>query len=322
MVIAVIAAVLAPIAARLLYFACSRRREYLADACAARFTRYPDGLASALEKIAGRAVQRDEVNRALVPMYIVNPLASKLKAVGPFSTHPPTPERIKILRSMGGRAGYVDYEAAYRKQHGKQSRCLGMRSLTSSNGRSIEVRAPLEPQAGGLEESVERVQEVTDLLSRMANFLMLTCICGVKIRIPDEFKRPSISCPRCGHANDLPRAQEGGPAGPSAQDPREHDPNEPAHEEASGAPEASPATEPSSETATATETADEPVTAEPELTPLRFERTGTSWESFRCSCDRVIQLAPGFKGQGVKCPCCRKMIEVVVKQPETVETVA
>ncbi len=180
----------------------------------------------------------------------------------------------------------------------------------------------MEPQADGLEESVERVQEVTDLLSRMANFLMLTCICGVKIRIPDEFKRPSISCPRCGHANDLPRAQKGGPAGPSAQDPKEHDPKEIAREEESGAPETSPATEPSSETATATETTDEPVTAEPEPTPLRFERTGTSWESFRCSCDRVIQLAPGFKGQGVKCPCCRKMIEVVVKQPETVETVA
>ena len=78
--VALLLAVLAPLAAQLLYFACSRRREYLADACGARFTRYPEGLASALEKIAAKAGQGSKVNRSLAPLYIVNPLQCGPKA--------------------------------------------------------------------------------------------------------------------------------------------------------------------------------------------------------------------------------------------------
>ena len=66
-------AVLAPIFAQLLYMATSRKREYLADASAARFTRYPDGLASALEKIALHPAKSKSVNRALAPLFIINP---------------------------------------------------------------------------------------------------------------------------------------------------------------------------------------------------------------------------------------------------------
>ena len=116
-----IAAGLAPVLARLLYLACSRQRKHLADASAARFTRFPDGLASALEKIAvhNRSAPAQKVSGALAALYIVNPVASLM---GVFSTHPPTYMRVKILRSMGGRAGYVDYEAALRKIEGRERR--------------------------------------------------------------------------------------------------------------------------------------------------------------------------------------------------------
>ena len=104
MIAALVLAILAPLVARLLYFACSRQREYLADASAAQYTRYPAGLAHALRKIA---LQQDPkkipVNRVVAPMYAINPLA----AAGSFSvfgTHPPTEERIRRLLEMQGAA--------------------------------------------------------------------------------------------------------------------------------------------------------------------------------------------------------------------------
>jgi heat shock protein HtpX len=110
--------VLAPIAAQLIYFAVSRRREYLADASAALYTRYPEGLASALEKIGASTDQLRSANQATAPMYIVNPFRKKgMKASDLTSTHPPLSERIRILRSMSG-ASFKDYDQAYQQVHG------------------------------------------------------------------------------------------------------------------------------------------------------------------------------------------------------------
>jgi heat shock protein HtpX len=100
-VVALVLAVLAPIFARLLELAVSRRREFMADASAAQFTRNPDGLARALEKIAGTNIKMEAANKATEHMYIVNPFQA-LEARGIFSTHPPTHERIKALRGLGG----------------------------------------------------------------------------------------------------------------------------------------------------------------------------------------------------------------------------
>jgi len=104
MLVAIVLAILAPLIARLLYFACSREREYLADASAAQFTRYPAALANALRKIATQQDPKQiPVNRVVAPMYVINPLA----AAGSFSifgTHPPTAERIRRLLEMQGAA--------------------------------------------------------------------------------------------------------------------------------------------------------------------------------------------------------------------------
>ncbi len=101
-VAALLLAILAPLVARLLYFACSRQREYLADASAAQYTRYPAALANALSKIA---LQQDPklipVNRVVAPMYVVNPLAAA-GSFHIFGTHPPTEERIRRLMEMQG----------------------------------------------------------------------------------------------------------------------------------------------------------------------------------------------------------------------------
>ncbi|MCX8125733.1 MAG: zinc metalloprotease HtpX [Dehalococcoidia bacterium] len=101
LIIALIALILAPIAARLIHFAVSRQREYLADASGALLTRYPEGLARALEKISNDREPLEVANKATAHLYIVNPLKDRSKFINNlFSTHPPVQERIRRLRAM------------------------------------------------------------------------------------------------------------------------------------------------------------------------------------------------------------------------------
>lgn len=96
---AVILAILAPIAAMLMQLAISRKREFLADADGALLTRYPEGLARALEKISGDQEPLEVANRATAHLYIANPFKGK-KVSKLFMTHPPMEERIAKLRGM------------------------------------------------------------------------------------------------------------------------------------------------------------------------------------------------------------------------------
>jgi len=100
-IIGIILAVLAPMFARLLQLAISRKREFLADASGAMLTRYPEGLASALEKIAAYPTGMRAANRATAHLFIANPfpkLANKISYL--YSTHPPVEERVRFLREM------------------------------------------------------------------------------------------------------------------------------------------------------------------------------------------------------------------------------
>ncbi len=93
---------LAPISATLIQLAISRKREFLADASGALLTRYPEGLARALEKISADKSQLRRVNSATAHMYISSPFKSggKLFLSKLFMTHPPVEERIRMLREM------------------------------------------------------------------------------------------------------------------------------------------------------------------------------------------------------------------------------
>lgn len=105
-IVGIAGAILAPIAASLIQLAISRRREFLADATGALITRYPEGLARALEKIEQDPRGLQHASSATAPLYITNPLkgraglAQSLSRL--FSTHPPTSERVARLREMGG----------------------------------------------------------------------------------------------------------------------------------------------------------------------------------------------------------------------------
>lgn len=103
LVVAIALAILAPVVASLIQLAISRRREFLADASGALLTRYPEGLASALEKISSDPKPLKAANGATAHLFIVNPLKGKGFSgwlTNLFSTHPPLEERVRILRSM------------------------------------------------------------------------------------------------------------------------------------------------------------------------------------------------------------------------------
>jgi len=188
--------ILGPIMAQLLYFACSRKREYLADASSAQFTRYPEGLASALEKISQAHVPLGFASQATAPMFIVNPLsAASGEPDSMFSSHPPTADRIRVLRAMTG-ASYADYEAAYRGAKGGS--VIGSRTLQSAPQQTIRAASGDGP--------IYTRQDAHDVARRYAGYMRLHCNCGLDISVPEGYEQDSIRCVRCGSVLPIPTA--------------------------------------------------------------------------------------------------------------------
>jgi len=100
MIVGLILAILSPIFASLIQLAVSRKREYLADASAALLTRYPEGLARALEKIKIGNQPMAKANHATAHLFIASPFKPAAQAANLFSTHPPIDQRIARLRQM------------------------------------------------------------------------------------------------------------------------------------------------------------------------------------------------------------------------------
>jgi len=101
MLIGIVLSILAPIFATLIQLAISRKREFLADASGALITRYPEGLANALQKISNHSSKMQYANKATAHLFIVNPFGSRgvlgKKISNLFSTHPPVEDRVKAL---------------------------------------------------------------------------------------------------------------------------------------------------------------------------------------------------------------------------------
>lgn len=96
MIVGLVLMILSPIIATLIQLSISRKREYLADASGALLTRYPEGLASALEKIHANSGKMKKANHATAHLFISNPFGDKIR--GLFSTHPPVEKRVEALR--------------------------------------------------------------------------------------------------------------------------------------------------------------------------------------------------------------------------------
>jgi heat shock protein HtpX len=197
-IVAIALMILAPIMAQLVYFAISRRREYLADASSALYTRYPEGLASALEKLAASTEELKSANKATAPMFIVNPFRKQGMAASDLtSTHPPISERIHILRSMAG-ASFSDYALAYRQVRNTSKVLIPAAAATAAGTAALRAAQPEAPEK--LEE-VQRAREASNLMWNLNDYKTITCACGTKLRLPPNFKLPEIRCPHCGRIN-------------------------------------------------------------------------------------------------------------------------
>ncbi|MCK9611823.1 MAG: M48 family metallopeptidase [Bacteroidales bacterium] len=200
MVIALVLAILTPIMAQLLYFAISRKREYLADASAVRLTRYPEGLASALEKISGSTEEIPMANKVTAPLYICNPLKKKgMKMSDLTSTHPPISERIRILRTMSGGAGLVNYQKAFNSVSGKNKTIIPSGEL--DNSESIAFREGSGVAAFADSKTTTRASH--DIMMKMDKYSFINCNCGMKIKVPSNYASDKVYCTRCGKEHPI-----------------------------------------------------------------------------------------------------------------------
>jgi heat shock protein HtpX len=271
MVVAIVLAILAPIMARLLYLAISRKREYLADASAVRLTRYPEGLASALEKISNTKADLKGANKATAPMYFVNPLKKKGKKLTNLSsTHPPISERIGILRAMSHGVGMTDYQNAYTQIKGGGAGIIPASGLKDKS--TVAIRKPsAEKGTAGSKKSQKR--DLGDLMRAVNKYVFFACVgCGLQMKVPPDFKKDKFDCPRCNTQVQVPLAEmaaaavvlDGVQQGQQAQKAKEQ----------------------------------------------VYKRKGANWESFRCSCGKTHQISPHFSGTHVVCSKCQKKIKI------------
>jgi heat shock protein HtpX len=200
--VGIILMILAPIVAQLIYLAISRKREYLADSSSALYTRYPEGLASALEKLAASTVPVKSANQSSAPMYIINPFRKKGKAASDLSsTHPPISERIRILRSMAGGVSLADYDNAFRQIHKGGRGVIPPSAITGAGAVSLRPAVPEAAQREAELGKVDRTREVSDLMWHLNNYKIITCACDTKLKIPPKLKSTNVKCPHCGHIN-------------------------------------------------------------------------------------------------------------------------
>ncbi len=201
-IIYLLALILGPICAQFIYLAISRKREYLADACAAQFTRYPMGLANALMKISANTEKLESANNVTAAMYIVNPLkfdkvTKKLNDLS--STHPSTQERIKILAKMAN-VDFESYEKAFKEITHKSSS-----PVTSKMSKGVSWAVPLTSAAVSMampvedspEVKIEKHRKTEDLLWKYNDYIFVECECGTKLKIPPEYKGREMKCPHC-----------------------------------------------------------------------------------------------------------------------------
>ncbi len=196
-IVAIALMILAPILARLIQMAVSRKREYLADASAASFTRYPEGLASALEKISRAPDKLRSATGATASMYIINPLKrTKNMAANATSTHPPIDERIRILRAMGS-GSYMDYDRSYREVKGAKKGVIPSSALTGD----APEPPPIHEKVSASQREIAR--QVDDLFYQKDGYQRIECSCGTVLKIPPDFEADQARCPRCGTVHPL-----------------------------------------------------------------------------------------------------------------------
>jgi heat shock protein HtpX len=134
-------------------------------------------------------------------MYIANPFKKKgqMKLSDWTSTHPPISERIRILRNITHGVSFKDYSDSFSSVTHKKT-VVPLAALTKEQ---ITIR-----EAGEKDKKEQRTQsqmrQVGDIMRKVNQFVFLSCVCGLKLKIPPNFKAKNVECPRCHKIHDLP----------------------------------------------------------------------------------------------------------------------
>jgi heat shock protein HtpX len=132
----------------------------------------------------------------------VNPFKKKtqMKLSDLTSTHPPISERIKILRNMSQGASFKQYSDAFTNvTHNKT--VIPVAALSIKEDVALR-QAGVE--SGKKERLDKQMRQVGDIMRRVNQFIFLTCVCGLKLKIPPNFKGDNVTCPRCQKNLDIP----------------------------------------------------------------------------------------------------------------------
>ena len=219
-VLLLIVVILAPILSRLFYFSLSRKREYLADACAAQFTRYPVGLANALKKIEEwnklqarrKKIVKDsdetsEFNEnPLIAAACIVPCSVKKDKDSLFSTHPSTANRINVLMAMTS-VDYSSYNTAYTKVT-KEKPLISNRDMSSCKNQDIilpvgvamlvnDANLLSSIESTSIEDKIMRKREAEDIMWKHSGYIIINCDCGTRLKLPPSYKGKEIICPHC-----------------------------------------------------------------------------------------------------------------------------
>lgn len=276
MLIALALVIISPILSRILYFSISRRREFLADATSARLTRYPEGLASALEKIMLSPAKLSTAPSATAPFYIVNPYKQDLAGEGLFATHPPLRQRIGILRAMTNGASLSDYVKAYWSVTRTRTALIPETDLQIGEKVTIRGASPPEAAPAGTARKA-----AGDIIRTMHAFSFLDCPCGMRLKVPPEFRQRELQCPRClrRHTVQTPDALTTAALLEAWSGLTEPTPG-PASELQAGSRE-----------------------------PQHEQRVPGTWQSFVCQgCGKTVQVSPAFQLVQTRCSHCRQRI--------------
>lgn len=134
-------------------------------------------------------------------MYIANPLKKKGRKLNDLSsTHPPISERIRILRSIAQSTDFNAYQSAFNKVTGKESNVFPASELKQSEPINIKDVAGI-PGLGLTQKQTQR--NIGDLIMKLNDYSFINCPCGVKIKIPPDYKKKNVSCPRCGRMHQI-----------------------------------------------------------------------------------------------------------------------
>ena len=170
---------------KIFYFCLSKKREYLADACAVQYTRNPMALANALRKIDAEQSYFVNTNPLTSAMFIVSPLNNKEK------THPPIEKRIQILLRLSS-CNIAAYNNSYQKVLGKKSSIVSKKIIDKPSYSKVIpiVATTLANQT--VQDEISNHREAYDTMLKMENYIFIKCDCDTKLKVPKELKGQKI----------------------------------------------------------------------------------------------------------------------------------